>query len=169
MKYYQMKDQDPSFLVWRSLEQCMIDNGCVKNEIMTHEHDDIEAPKFFDIDIYSDKEIEGFLKRKLTDNKIDEVRSFLEVNGKDYKEGMTQFLNYTCTDPDTDQYLKVLSGNSFAVIDRDQFHTISLEDYTMEELEEYVSSYYDGGIEQVKKEYGKDWRQIVAEIIAESN
>ena len=167
MKYYQMNNQEPSFAVWKSYEQCIIDNNCQKIDIRAYEDDNIEAPRFMDIDIYHDKEIELFLLHKVMHNEIDEVRSFLEINQKDFKHGMTHFLNYICTDEDTEQYLKKVSENVLFVIEKNQFHTISLHDYSTEELEDMVTTYYDGGIDQVKKEYGNKWRQIVAEIVAE--
>lgn len=168
MKYYQKKDQEPSFAVWKNFEQCYLDNECEKSELRAFENEDIEAPRFMDIDIYHDKEIELFLLHKLMNDKIDEVRSFLEINGKDFHHGMTHFLNYICTDEDTEQYVKTISENVFFVIDRNQFHTISLHDYSEEELKKLISSKYRD-LNQLKNDHGEKWKQIVAEMIAETN
>ena len=168
MKYYQIKNQEPSFVVWNSLNQCMKDNNCGKEEIKEYKDGDIEAPKFYDIDIYENNEIKLFLLNKLIYDNVDEVRSFFDINNKSFNHGMTAFLGYECTDEDTDQYVKMISENIFFIIEKDSFHKICLYDYSENEIEEFVSSYYDNGLSQIKKDYGSEWRQIVAEIIAES-
>ena len=169
MKYYQMKEQNPSFAVWISYEQCIVDNNCNKEDIRGYELGDIEAPRFMDLeDIASHDEIAIYLKREIMKDKVDLIRSFLSINNKEFKDGMEEILGYVCTDADSEQFVKQVSENVFFVVEKDHFHTISIPDYTEAELEEEVSSYYSEGIAQIKREYGSKWKQIVAEIIAEN-
>lgn len=168
MKYYQMKNQEPSYIVWNSYQQCLEDNNCNKEDVRAFEDNEIEVPKFMDIDDYHNQEIAVFLKRKLLNNEVDIVRSFLEINGKDYKQGMTEFLDYVSSDKDFDNFTKKLSENIFFVVIKNKFYTISLTEYTEKELEEFVSSHYSEGLVQIKKDYGNMWKQFVAEIIAEN-
>lgn len=44
---------------------------------------------------------------------------------------------------------------------------MDFDDYTPEDMEKEVLPYYDGGVEEVKKIYGDDWKQIVLECIFE--
>lgn len=73
---------------------------------------------------------------------------------------------YECTDPDNNQYVQKLSPTRFAVIERNTLHLIDLDDYSEDELNEYVDSYY-GSVEAVRHEYGEQANKIIAECIAE--
>lgn len=168
MKYYQHKNQNPSYQVWYSYNKCLKDNNCEMKDLRAFIDDEIESPQFMDVDIFKCHEIKDFLNTKIMYNKLDEVKNFLERNKKGFHEGMTKFLGYSCTDSDTNQYVKKMSDSVFFIIENNKFHSISLSDYSKEQLEEYVSSYYNN-LDHVKEEYGKKWKQIVAEIISENN
>lgn len=48
-------------------------------------------------------------------------------------------------------------------------HEIDIKQYSQDELDIYVESYYRGGMEEIIREYNSDWKIVVAEIIAETD
>lgn len=164
MRYYQHMNQEISFLVWRNFENCVNENNCPKNEIRAYEYDDIEAPKFMDVDIYNDKEIELFLLKKLMNNCVGEVRSFLEVNDKTFYHGMTHFLNYVCLDHEKEIFVKTISENVFYVIKDDRFKIVSLlsvEDKTISE----VLNEKGLKLQDLKNQFKGIWKMKVASLL----
>lgn len=86
---------------------------------------------------------------------------------------------------DTLQRVLKLSENEFVVVETicediaehlkdDEFQAgflvfeVDLKEFDNEDLEKYVESYYSD-LAEVKEDYGKYWKQIVAEIIAETD
>ena len=77
---------------------------------------------------------------------------------------------------DETQWVKKIDENNFEVLDGLMFQgkmflnlvTVNIQDYSISEIEEEVSSYYNS-FEEVKAVYADDWKQIVAEIIAEND
>lgn len=77
---------------------------------------------------------------------------------------------------DSNQWVKIISESEFHVYDKEEngdiFNdTIDLQDYTIKEIEKYVSGYYDN-LEEIINSYKDEnisWQQIVAEIIAEQS
>lgn len=73
------------------------------------------------------------------------------------------------------QYVKRISDNVYEIFDQifygeyDAifFEKIDVTQYSNEQINEYVESYYNS-LEEVKTEYGNPfWKQVIAEIIAE--
>jgi thiamine kinase-like enzyme len=64
------------------------------------------------------------------------------------------------------QYVKKLSETHFLIATRNGFYDINVVDYTEQELENYISKFYDS-LDEVKADYKDDWYQVVAECIAE--
>lgn len=84
-------------------------------------------------------------------------------------------LNYTCTDPDCAQYMAKISDTRYSYIEyREWFgefvvcHTIvDLLDYSLGDIFNYCSGYYDS-LEQMVADYGfRGSLQIMAECIFE--
>lgn len=75
---------------------------------------------------------------------------------------------------DDNQRMLIVSDNEFVAINIEEFkgrfvlakQEINVDEYTPEELEKYVGSYYKD-LEEVKSIYNSDWKLIVAEIISE--
>lgn len=74
------------------------------------------------------------------------------------------------------QFVKKIDDNEFKVIETVSFPDGHFEygvfyfdfsDYNKEELSKQVRGYYDS-LEEVQEIYGSDWKQIVAEILAEN-
>jgi hypothetical protein len=84
--------------------------------------------------------------------------------------------DWTCTDPDTGQYVRqvdrwtfeVYEGAKHAASYKPSLGTYTLEDKTISELDEIVEGYYES-IEQVFETYGEGWAQVVAEIMSEKD
>jgi hypothetical protein len=81
-----------------------------------------------------------------------------------------------CTDPDCLQYQKALSDTKFNMVQAFEMPDtsfviakgiIDLEDYSDDETNNYVSSYYES-MDALKNEYGADANRIIAECIFES-
>lgn len=73
------------------------------------------------------------------------------------------------------QWVKQISDSVFHVLDGTRYPdgqytltdlVIDVSSYSQEELENHVSGYYDS-FESLKSEVGDEWRQIIAEIVAE--
>lgn len=84
-------------------------------------------------------------------------------------------LNYTCTDPDCAQYMAKVTDTRYSYIEyREWFGNyivchavVELQDYTLDEICTYCSSYYDS-LEQMVADYGfRGALQIMAECIFE--
>lgn len=69
---------------------------------------------------------------------------------------------------DTDQFVKKINKYVWLVYNEGTEHRIDIRGFTKDELEEEVSGYY-ANLAEVKKLYGKDWIQIMVEIIAENS
>ena len=76
---------------------------------------------------------------------------------------------FILTDASTKQCVKRISDTEFIVRECGQIVEVDIARHTDEELEEYISPYYDGGREEVIRVYGTDANQIIAEIIAETD
>ena len=71
-------------------------------------------------------------------------------------------LNYTCTDPDCAQYMAKVTDTRYSYIEyREWFGNyivcqavVDLQDYTLDEICTYCSSYYDS-LEQSVADYGR--------------
>ena len=84
-------------------------------------------------------------------------------------------LNYTCTDPDCAQYMAKVTDTRYSYIEyREWFGNyivchavVDLQDYTLDEICTYCSSYY-ASLEQMVADYGfRGALQIMAECIFE--
>ena len=84
-------------------------------------------------------------------------------------------LNYTCTDPDYAQYMAKVTDTRYGYIEyREWFGNyivchavVDLQDYTLDEICTYCSSYY-ASLEQMVADYGfRGALQIMAECIFE--
>ena len=82
-------------------------------------------------------------------------------------------LNYTCTDPDCAQYMAKVTDTRYSYIEyREWFGNyivchavVDLQDYTLDEICTYCSSYYDS-LEQMVADYGfRGALQIMAECM----
>ena len=84
--------------------------------------------------------------------------------------------DWTCTDPDTEQYVrqigrwtfKVYEGAKHAASYEPSLETYTLDDKTISELDEIVEGYYNS-IGQVFDIYGEGWAQVVTEIMSEKD
>lgn len=84
-------------------------------------------------------------------------------------------LNFTCTDPDCAQYMAELSTTRYSYIEyREWFGSyvvchavVDLQDYSLGEIVQYCSGYYDS-LEQMVADYGfRGALRIMAECIFE--
>jgi len=83
---------------------------------------------------------------------------------------------WVCTDPDCFQYQKALSETMFNMVQAFELPDIGfvvvrgiidLEDYTKQEISDYVTAYYDS-VKHLEIEYGANSNGIIAECIFES-
>ncbi len=87
-----------------------------------------------------------------------------------FTEKQLKDMGFKCTDnsKETEQWLKKVSNVEFQVYEkhRDEMNTVYINDFTEEELMEQITGYYQS-LEELRKEYGEDSNQIIAEIISE--
>lgn len=77
---------------------------------------------------------------------------------------------------DETQWVRQIDEDNFEILDglvfQDKFYLnfveVNINDYSLGEIEQEISSYYHS-FKSMRVLYGKDWKQIVAEIIAENN
>ena len=77
---------------------------------------------------------------------------------------------WVCTDPDAKQYGRQLTETSFEFKEGDKHEVIDLNDYKVEEIEEYISAYgysLHPTDKNIYKEYGKHSGWIIAECLFE--
>jgi hypothetical protein len=82
------------------------------------------------------------------------------------KEAFKESLEWKCTDPNQDQWVRKISNDNFEVFEQGEIQNIYLKDYSGEQIRELISAYYDS-LEELIELYGKDSNQIIAECIAE--
>jgi len=80
-------------------------------------------------------------------------------------------LCFICTDASktTEQWVNKVSSTEFEVYElpSDKMHSISLKDYSEEELQKEISGFYHS-LEELRTQYGEDSNQIIAECISEN-
>lgn len=88
-------------------------------------------------------------------------------------------IEWICTDPDNNQYGRQIAPKIYEfkelARDMDDYEedeyielTINLEEYTKEQIENYVSAYYSDVME-IQDIYDKDFEWIIAECIFEQD
>lgn len=87
----------------------------------------------------------------------------------------TEQIEWTCTDPDTQQYGRQLSEKVFEFKENDAQEIIELTEYTDIEIEDIINAYgytlarFDKkGMVNIELEYGDKANWIIAECIFES-
>jgi hypothetical protein len=75
---------------------------------------------------------------------------------------------FTLTDIDTNQWVKQLSETHFLVYEKERVFDIELNDYSEEEIDDFISAYYPS-VTTLRESYGGQSNWIIAECIAEQD
>ena len=75
---------------------------------------------------------------------------------------------FTLTDSDTNQWVKKITDTNYLVYEREEQFNIELNDYTEEQLDDYIAAYYPS-LPAMRELYGENANWIIAECIAEQS
>lgn len=173
MKYYQLKDTNKmpgSFVVYYNTDNLKKDYP--NEEFQEYSDGDIEACRFIDLtpaQILKEKPIMTYLTECLTNNNIDELQSFLDINKIELKTFFIR-LGFKCTDENHHQWVKTEDHDYYQIFNDDYLFQFYLSKMDKNELESYVKDYYEGGIKEVEETHKtkESINLILAEIVAES-
>lgn len=174
MEYYQpiTESEDlPSFVVFYNKENLL--RAYPEGKYGTYLNGDIEACRFIDLtpeEILTKADILKYLESLLFINNLDEFKSLLDINYLQEDLAFTA-MGYKNTDASTNQWARqdLNDLKKYYVFENNYLHSIDLRDYTEAQLEEEVSSYYEGGLSEIRSTYGVEAGLVIAEIIAENN